>query len=88
MSNRKIAVLERGFVYVGTASVADGFVTIEGASNVRRWGTKRGLGQLAAEGPQPNTVLDPAGRVVAPITSLICLIDCNDSVWPAAAEAA
>ena len=88
MSKLKIAVLERGFVYVGNASVADGFVTIEGAGLVRRWGTKRGLGQLAAEGPQPNSVIDPAGRVVAPITSLVCLIDCNDSVWPVAAEAA
>jgi hypothetical protein len=81
----QIAVLDRGFVYVGETAVADGFVVITGAQNVRRWGTSRGLGQLAAEGPQEETKLDPAGTVRAPLSSLVHLIDCDPARWPAAA---
>lgn len=84
----QIAVLDRGFVYVGTCSVADGVLTITGASCIRRWGTTHGLGQLAAEGPQKDTKLDPADRVTAPISALVHLIDCNPKAWTNKAAAA
>lgn len=84
----QIAVLDRGFVYVGTCTVADGFLTITDARCIRRWGTSAGLGQLAADGPQPDTKLDWACTVRAPLSSLIHLIDCAPAAWatlPAAA---
>ena len=28
---------------------------------IRIWGTKKGIGELALNGPQPSTVLDPCG---------------------------
>lgn len=65
-----IAVLDRGFVYVGDVVTDGRFVKITNARNLRRWGTQRGLGQLALEGPLSNTVLDECGDIVAPISEL------------------
>ena len=84
----QIAVLSNGFVYVGNCQVDGDRLTITDASNVRRWGTDRGMGQLAASGPQPNTKLDPTGTVTAPVTALIHLIDCNADAWTSTAAAA
>lgn len=81
----QIVVLDRGFVYAGRVEIADGFVTITQAKCVRRWGTAKGLGELAAEGPKSRTELDDAGTVVAPMSALIHLINCNAAAWPALA---
>jgi hypothetical protein len=79
----QIAVLDRGFVYVGLCAVADGMLTITKAQNVRRWGTSAGLGQLAQSGPTGSTKLDAAGTVRAPLSSVMHLIDCAPAAWPA-----
>jgi len=73
---RQIVVLDRGWVYVGDVSKTDEVVTIANAKNVRRWGTRKGLGELATEGPKPNTVLDEAGTVTAPMRAVIHFIAC------------
>lgn len=75
-SQQAIAVLDRGFVYVGKCSVNDGTLRIEDARNIRRWGTSKGLGELR-KGPLPNTVLDRVGEVVAPERAVIHLIPCQ-----------
>ena len=46
----QIAVLDRGFVYIGMCHTADGALVMTGAQCVRRWGTENGLGQLATSG--------------------------------------
>ena len=84
----KIAVLDRGFVYVGMCHTEDGALVITSAQCIRRWGTTAGLGQLASKGPQAATKLDAAGTVRAPMLSVIHLIDCNSAAWPAAAAQA
>ena len=43
-----IVILDRGFVLVGHAVVEGEWVTTTQASIVRRWGTTKGLGELAA----------------------------------------
>lgn len=78
-----IVVLARGFVYVGDVTRGDGEIIITNARNVRRWGTSAGLGQLAMKGPQPNTKLDAAGTVRAPLSALIHTIDCEANAWAA-----
>ena len=75
-----IVVLERGFVYVGAVSTDDRWLYIENAANIRRWGTTRGLGELVG-GPRPDTKLDPAGAVQAPLTALIHLIQVEAGEW-------
>ena len=77
----QIVVLDRGFVYVGQVRQDGDFLVIESAKNVRRWGTSRGLGQLASEGPLPNTKLDQVPTVRAPLRACIHLIDCDASKW-------
>lgn len=76
-----IVVLDHGFVYVGQLTTDDKFLTIVDAQNIRRWGTTKGLGQLALDGPQPNTVLDNCGTVRALIGELKHWIFCEVSAW-------
>lgn len=81
-AGKQIAILDRGFVYVGNVEVAGDWLVISDAQNVRRWGTTKGLGELAAKGPQARTELDPAGTVRAPLRAVIGLIACEASAWP------
>jgi hypothetical protein len=76
----KIVVLDRGFVYVGNVEETDNFVVITNASNIRIWGTSKGLGELV-NGPLSNTKLDKVGTVRAPNRALISLIDVDQSKW-------
>lgn len=77
----RIAVLDRGFVYVGRCRWEGDFLVIRGARNVRYWGTTQGLGQLALSGPTDKTKLDAAGTVRVPVRALIHLIDTEESAW-------
>lgn len=77
----QIAVLDRGFVYVGRVETQASGIVIHEARCIRRWGTDAGLGQLALGGPREATKLDPAGTVRAPASALVHLIDCVEVAW-------
>ena len=78
----RIVVLTYGWVLVGEYEAGDQEVIIRNASVIRRWGTTAGLGQLAADGPQPETVLDSCGGTVrAPVSALIMTIECEAQSW-------
>ena len=81
--NYAIVVLDRGFVYVGRVErdPATETLMIHEARNIRAWGTTRGLGQLALEGPTSSTRLDPAGTVRAPSRAVIHTIDTEARLW-------
>lgn len=79
----QIVVLDRGWVYVGRVTLDGDWVIIEDARCVRRWGTTRGLGEIATGGPTPETQLDPCPTVRAPRRALIHLISCEESAWNA-----
>ena len=84
MAKIQIAVLISGFVYVGLIALpaqAEGYIEIRDAKNIRRWGTTRGLGQLAIQGPQKETILDETGTVRVPLHSLIFILDCQEKAW-------
>jgi hypothetical protein len=76
----QIAVLDRGFVYIGRVAWNDNVLTITDAKCIRRWGTTKGLGELV-NGPTPETILDTVGTVHVPEHSLIHLIDVVESAW-------
>jgi hypothetical protein len=76
----KIAVLDRGFVYVGRVSYEGDFLILTNAKNIRKWGTTKGLGELV-NGPLPDTVIDSVGVVRAPLRALISLIDVVGAKW-------
>ena len=59
---RVIYVMDRGIVKVGVPReqrMSDGlFIVLDKCATIRRWGTTKGLGQLALSGPTRETVLD------------------------------
>ena len=58
---RYIVIGNRGNIVVGDLVIKGSFGYLSNASVIRRWGTSRGLGQLALDGKQPETVLDKCG---------------------------
>jgi len=80
-SGRQIVILDRGFVYVGDVRIDGDWLIISNAGNVRRWGTTRGLGQLAREGPRAETQIDPTPTVRAPLRAVIGVIECEAARW-------
>ena len=80
-SDIKIAILQRGWVFVGRVNQDGEFVTLKDAQCIRSWGTTKGLGELAESGPTSSTKLDPHGNVRFHILTSIALIDCNKSKW-------
>lgn len=76
----KIAVLDRGFVYIGRVSEEGDTVILRNAKNIRIWGTTKGLGELV-NGPLSSTKLDDVGTVRVPKRALIHMIDVVESKW-------
>lgn len=78
----QICVLDRGFVYVGEVTITGKDVEIRNAQNIRQWGTSRGLGELALNGPLVGTRLDPAGVVRCTLAAVMHFIETDGSKWP------
>ena len=76
-----IAVLDKGFVYVGDVMPIDGGYCITGTRNIRVWGTTSGLGELALGGPTSSTVLDDVGTLYVPTHACITLISTDKGKW-------
>lgn len=77
-----ITVLDRGWVFVGRLdNKVEGGIRLSNAACIRRWGTTKGVGELALHGPQSSTVLDEAGTVTVPASSVVCLIDTSEELW-------
>ncbi len=81
MGETKIVIVDRGWVYVGEYKHEKDFLIITNAQNIRQWGTTRGLGQLALEGPTPSTRLDLYGIVRVPLRAVISVIDTESKLW-------
>jgi len=78
----KIVILDRGFVYVGHTEVKGDWVEITQASNLRVWGTTKGLGELV-NGPLKDTKMDKVGSLSAPLRAVISLIEVDQKKWAA-----
>jgi hypothetical protein len=76
-----LVIADRGHVWVGETVTVDDLVIIAGARIVRRWGTQRGLNQLANEGPLPNTQLDDPALVKLNRRAMINIIPCKEEAW-------
>ena len=79
----KIVIVESGWVFVGNVETDAEWATITDAQNVRLWGTTKGLGELASNGPTSSTKLDQAGTVLASRSHVIAMLDVNADKWPA-----
>lgn len=76
----KIAILQRGWVFVGRYSKNGSDCVLENARCIRQWGTTKGLGELVS-GPTSKTVLDDASTVRFNELGIICLIDVDQKGW-------
>lgn len=79
---KTILVLQRGWIAVGDLTDEnEQRVKLTGASIIRRWGTTKGLGQLALEGPQSGTVLDACGSVEVHPLAIVLRLPCEAAKW-------
>lgn len=81
MNNIQIVIAQRGWVFVGEVSEEGDKVIIKKAKNIRRWGTTKGLGEIAMGGPTAHTVLDDMGTVTLHVLTIVARIDCNGGKW-------
>ncbi len=81
LSGFAIVIADRGFVYVGDVEVAGDWCVVCGAHNIRKWGTTKGLGELALNGPLTDTVMDRVGVVRIPMRAVISIIDTEAGKW-------
>ncbi len=76
----RIVVAQRGWVFVGRYAHEDHEIVLRDAKNIRRWGTKKGLGELQL-GPMPATVLDEAGTVRLHPLQIVATLDVDQKSW-------
>lgn len=78
----KIVVLQRGWVMVGRFEKSGSECKLHNASVIRSWGTTKGLGEIAADGPTTSTKVDPTnGLVEFDYLTVVATISCNKSAW-------
>lgn len=81
--NLKIVVLQRGWVLIGRLEQVETKCVLHNAQVIRRWGTTKGLGELALEGKKKDTLLDPTHGVVEfDILTMVLSLSAKESVWP------
>jgi len=76
-----IIVADRGWVFVGHMRTDEASHKMHDARVVRRWGTSKGLAELAIRGPSENTKLDTAAAVTIPNSSVVAVFTCDESKW-------
>lgn len=77
----RITVLHRGWIVVGQYSQDGPRCFVKKGAVIRRWGSERGLGQIAKDGPTSQTILDPTPTVQAHETQVICTFECDSAKW-------
>lgn len=77
----KICILQRGWVMVGYFSKDGSQCTLTKPAVIRQWGTTKGLGEIACNGPTIKTVLDKCPKTEFHELTVIAMIDCMDDKW-------
>jgi hypothetical protein len=79
----RIVVLQRGWVVVGEYAEDEKTITVKNGSVIRRWGTTKGLGELAIKGALPNTILDQCTEIKAGIDAVVMTLKTDAGLWDA-----
>lgn len=78
----RICILQRGWVVVGKYSQIGSECKLTDANVIRVWGTTKGLGELAINGPIPEkTKLDPCPDVYFHELVGVFQMQCEASKW-------
>ena len=81
MQDIRIVILQRGWVFVGTYTQKGMTCKLNNAQCIRRWGTTKGLGELAKNGPTSATQLESHGIVEFHRLTSIATIHCEATKW-------
>lgn len=78
----KIVILQRGWIIVGRFERNGSDCKVSNASVIRKWGTSKGLGEIAKDGPTGSTELDKCyGVVQFDYLTVVATIDCEEKSW-------
>lgn len=78
----KIVILQRGWVMVGKLERNGSECKLHNASVIRSWGTTKGLGEIAENGPLSNTKLDKCyGVVEFDYLTVVASISVREEQW-------
>jgi len=80
-TKKQIVVLQRGWVVVGDVEKTETEVTINNCSVIRVWGTSKGLGEIASNGPTSSTKLDPCPALTVHPLSVVLYMNTNELNW-------
>lgn len=76
-----IVILQRGWVVVGNLFKTGPRYTLEDGAVIRTWGTTRGLGEIASNGPTEKTILDPIPTTTFHELTMVACMACNKRLW-------
>ena len=79
--NIKIVILQRGWVKVGCFYQDGANCRLENCATIRLWGTTKGLGEIALNGPTSKTILDPEPICRFHELTIIATLDCTEDKW-------
>jgi hypothetical protein len=79
--SKKIVVLNRSWNVVGDVEMDGDFYLIFNGFVIRRWGTTKGIGELAINGPLSETILDSMPLMKAHKDQVIFVLNCDESKW-------
>jgi hypothetical protein len=78
----KIIILQRGWIMVGRLERNGSDCKLHNASTIRSWGTTKGLGEIASNGPTSKTLLDKCHGVVEfDYLTVVASISVEESKW-------
>ena len=80
----QIVVCQRGFVYAGDVITDGEDYVVQNAVNIRKWGTTKGLGQLALTGATPTTVVDTCEEVRVHKLAVVHLMRAKERLYATA----
>lgn len=80
-TKKQVVVLQRGWAVVGNVVIEGDEVSISDCSVIRRWGTSKGLGELALKGPLPDTILDKCPPVSVHHLGVVLRMDTTEANW-------
>ena len=78
---KQIVIAQRGWIFIGDVERSGDDVTITDAKCIRRWGTTKGLGEIAKSGPTKSTVLDDMGTVRLHALAVVASLDVEAAKW-------
>ncbi len=77
----RIVILQRGWVAVGRWSQEGSQCMLSNAAIIRIWGTTKGLGEIAFNGPTDKTCLDRCPPLRFHEMTVIATLDCVGGKW-------